>query len=135
MSTANNIEQSILDILYKKALERPLWITVSEIYWILPYTTSEEQIRGVLSKLVSQGRVHKQADKYQISPKEFIVMQERPAEQDKHQEEIQMPTAGCQPAEILEGASKKASSSKMLYVALLAFVLGILLGFLLQSAI
>lgn len=73
-----DLEATILDILYQKCLDRPLWVSESEVYWLIPHlSVTEREVREVLDQLVFHRRVLKQVGKYQISKAEFQSIKER----------------------------------------------------------
>lgn len=78
MNHSFDLETAILDILYQKSVERPLWLTESEVYWLIPdMNITERDVREGLEQLVYHRRVLKQVGKYQITKAEFLTLKER----------------------------------------------------------
>ncbi|WP_239466149.1 DUF5457 domain-containing protein [Bacteroides gallinaceum] len=76
--TKEQLQEEIMEILYQKSLQKPLWVTCSEVYWnIKNIKVSERSVREALDWLVKNDVVICQAEKYQISKREFIEMSER----------------------------------------------------------
>lgn len=78
MNHSFDLETAILDILYQKSVERPLWVSESEVYWSIPdMNVTERDVREGLEQLVYHRRVLKQVGKYQITKTEFLSIKER----------------------------------------------------------
>ena len=76
--TREQLQEEILEILYQKSINRPTWITCSEIYWnIKNLKVSERSVKEILDWLVKNDLVLHQADKYQIDKREFLDMAKR----------------------------------------------------------
>jgi len=74
MAHSLELEQAVLEVLYKKCLDRPLWVSESEVFWsISDVRVTEREVREVLEQLVYHRRIVKQVGKYQISKAEFLV--------------------------------------------------------------
>ena len=77
-STKESLQEEILEILYQKNLQTPTWTTCSGIAWLVKdIKVTERSVREVLDWLVKNDLVLCQADKYQISKREFIEMSKR----------------------------------------------------------
>ncbi len=91
MSATFDLETAVLDILYQKCLERPLWVTESEVFWSIPNTSiTEREVREMLEQLVYHRRILKQVGKYQISKTEFLSIKERLEGVNERREEEQV---------------------------------------------
>lgn len=67
------LHEIVLEILYEKNKEKPLWVTVDEVFWTITIpSVSERQVREVLDWLVHHKKAVKQFGKYQIDKYEFI---------------------------------------------------------------
>lgn len=81
--TREQLQEEILEILYQKSINRPTWITCSEIYWnIKNLKVSERSVKEILDWLVKNDLVLHQADKYQIDKREFLDMSLRKSSDD-----------------------------------------------------
>ncbi len=73
IATENHLREEILNILYAKNLNKPIWISVEEVFWTIDdFSVSEEQIKKTLKWLVERDKVISQSGKYQISQEEFL---------------------------------------------------------------
>ena len=92
-STKESLQEEILEILYQKNLQTPTWTTCSGIAWLVKdIKVTERSVREVLDWLVKNDLVLCQADKYQISKREFIEMSKRKKIQEREmntQESVQ----------------------------------------------
>lgn len=78
MAHSLELEQAVLEVLYKKCLDRPLWVSESEVFWnISDVRVTEREVREVLEQLVYHRRIVKQVGKYQISKAEFLAIKEQ----------------------------------------------------------
>ncbi len=76
--TREQLQKDILEILYQKSLQKPIWVSSAEIYWsINNIKVTERSVKDVLDWLVKNDLVLCQADKYQISKREFMDMSRR----------------------------------------------------------
>ncbi len=76
--TREQLQKDILEILYQKSLQKPRWVSSAEIYWsINNIKGTERSVKDVLDWLVKNDLVLCQADKYQISKREFMDMSRR----------------------------------------------------------
>lgn len=76
--TRDQLQEEVLEILYQKSLQKPIWVSCSEIYWnITNLKVSERSVKEVLDWLVKNDLVLHQADKYQIDKREFLDMNKR----------------------------------------------------------
>ena len=49
MAHSLELEQAVLEVLYKKCLDRPLWVSESEVFWnISDVRVTEREVREVL---------------------------------------------------------------------------------------
>ena len=71
--TREQLQAEILEILYQKCLQKPIWVSCAEIFWsISNLKVSERSVKDVLDWLVKNDLVIYQADKYQIAKREFM---------------------------------------------------------------
>ena len=85
--TREQLQAEILEILYQKSLQRPIWVSCAEIFWsVSNIKVPERSVKDVLDWLVKNGLVVYQADKYQIAKSEFIDMSRRKAIERKETE-------------------------------------------------
>ncbi len=97
MNHSFDLETAILDILYQKSVERPLWVSESEVYWSIPdMNVTERDVREGLERLVYHRRVLKQAGKYQITKTEFLSIKERIENRKEQQRSEQEAIANLQ---------------------------------------
>lgn len=76
--TREQLQKDILEILYQKSLQKPIWVSSAEIFWsINNIKVTERSVKDVLDWLVKNDLVLCQADKYQISKREFMDMSRR----------------------------------------------------------
>lgn len=136
--TKEQLQEEIMEILYQKSLQKPLWVTCSEVYWnIKNIKVSERSVREALDWLVKNDVVICQAEKYQISKREFIEMSERKKTETDHPVSRQPETKYANTSQQAEHApSLRTSHSRnnlfFVIIALIAFLLsGILIGILL----
>lgn len=145
--TRDQLQAEILEILYNKSLQKPIWVSSSEVYWnITNLKVSERSVKEVLDWLVKNDLVLHQADKYQIDKREFLDMTKRKKVEEDMISEMPTPTAeaitnphirSSADTSIIgvhERATAQASQSSYslsFIVILLSFVLsGIVLGLL-----
>lgn len=139
--TKEQLQKEIMEILYKKSQQKPIWVTCSEIFWnIQNIKVSERSVAEVLDWLVKNEAVIHQADKYQISKREFLEMSER---KRIEQEEVNQSGNNATDRSIHEVASllkdrndipERPRNANIFYtaIALIAFLLsGIFIGILL----
>lgn len=75
--TREQLQAEILEILYQKCLQKPIWVSCAEIFWsISNLKVSERSVKDVLDWLVKNDLVIYQADKYQVAKREFMVYQD-----------------------------------------------------------
>lgn len=85
--TREQLQAEILEILYQKCLQKPIWVSCTEIFWsISNLKVSERSVKDVLDWLVKNDLVLYQADKYQIAKREFIDISRRKALEKKETE-------------------------------------------------
>lgn len=85
--TREQLQAEILEILYQKSLQKPIWVSCAEIFWSIgSLKVSERSVKEVLDWLVKNDLVLYQADKYQISKREFVDMSRRKALEKKETE-------------------------------------------------
>lgn len=85
--TRDQLQDEILEILYQKSLQKPIWISCTEIFWSIDnLKVSERSVKEILDWLVKNDLVIHQADKYQISKREFIDISKRKALEKKETE-------------------------------------------------
>lgn len=85
--TREQLQAEILEILYRKCLPKPIWVSCTEIFWsISNLKVSERSVKDVLDWLVKNDLVVYQADKYQIAKREFMDMSRRKALEKKETE-------------------------------------------------
>lgn len=127
MAYSIELEQAVLEVLYQKCLDRPLWVSESEVFWnISDVRVTEREVREVLEQLVYHRRIVKQVGKYQISKAEFLSIKEQMEGSGELHSDEQLSTECNQPyAEGLAG--KKTYRTSMLKVSVLAILL-LLLG-------
>lgn len=78
--TRDQLQDEILEILYQKSLQKPIWISCTEIFWSIDnLKVSERSVKEILDWLVKNDLVIHQADKYQIAKREFIDISRRKA--------------------------------------------------------
>lgn len=136
--TRELLQEEILEILYQKSLQKPIWVTCSEIFWnIQNIKVTERSVRDVLEWLVKNDLVIYQADKYQISKREFIEMSKRKAIQEKemntHENTGDNVTAYnmAPPMNGYKNTNSKKANLFCVAIALIAFLLsGALIGIL-----
>lgn len=76
--TREQLQAEILEILYQKCLQKPIWVSCAEIFWsISNLKVSERSVKDVLDWLVKNDLVIYQADKYQIAKREFMDISRR----------------------------------------------------------
>lgn len=76
--TREQLQAEILEILYQKCLQKPIWVSCTEVFWsISNLKVSERSVKEVLDWLVKNDLVIYQADKYQIAKREFLDMSRR----------------------------------------------------------
>lgn len=86
--TREQLQEEILEILYQKCLQKPIWVSCAEIFWsISSLKVSERSVKDVLDWLVKNDLVVYQADKYQIAKREFVDISKRKALEKKEIEE------------------------------------------------
>ena len=86
--TREQLQAEILEILYQKCLQKPIWVSCAEIFWsISNLKVSERSVKDVLDWLVKNDLVIYQADKYQIAKREFMDISRRKALEKKETEE------------------------------------------------
>lgn len=138
MSATFDLETAVLEILYQKCLERPLWVTESEVFWSISNTSiTEREVREVLEQLVYHRRILKQVGKYQISKTEFLSIKERIEGANERREEEQVTVK-----ELMQKAETEAQKTtrrnwrpRKIIVALFLLSVGLLLGLSLHSFI
>lgn len=82
--TREQLQAEILEILYQKCLQKPIWVSCAEIFWsISNLKVSERSVKDVLDWLVKNDLVIYQADKYQIAKREFMDISRRKALEKK----------------------------------------------------
>lgn len=139
--TRELLQEEILEILYQKCSQKPVWVTCSEIFWnIQNIKVTERSVRDVLEWLVKNDLVIYQADKYQISKREFIDMSKRKAQQEKEMrsnenaEEKPVAYAGVSMSDEYKNMNNKNMHKSNIFfiaIALVAFLLsGALIGIL-----
>lgn len=149
-TTREQLQTEILEILYQKCLQKPIWVSCSEIFWsISNLKVSERSVQEVLDWLVKNDLVVCQADKYQITKREFIDISRRKALEKKETEEnadvkvlkyeMSAPShsVGHHPWLEREYQQSVAKSSNIMFaiVALIAFLIsGTLIGILLFNS-
>lgn len=141
-STKESLQEEILEILYQKNLQTPTWTTCSGIAWLVKdIKVTERSVREVLDWLVKNDLVLCQADKYQISKREFIEMSKRKKIQEREmntqesvQENADVHTPSFQSEKRCKGVDgRNVQKNNLLCVAiaLVAFLWsGILIGIL-----
>lgn len=91
--TREQLQAEILEILYQKCLQKPIWVSCAEIFWsISNLKVSERSVKDVLDWLVKNDLVIYQADKYQIAKREFMDISRRKALEKKRPKK--MPKSG-----------------------------------------
>lgn len=87
--TREQLQEEILEILYQKCLQKPIWVSCTEIFWsISNLKVSERSVKEILDWLVKNDLVVYQADKYQIAKREFVNMSKCKALEKIAKEEI-----------------------------------------------
>ena len=72
------LQAEILEILYQKCLQKPIWVSCTEVFWSISNPkVSERSVKEILDRLVKNDLVICQADKYQISKREFLDISKR----------------------------------------------------------
>ena len=148
--TREQLQAEILEILYQKCLQKPIWVSCAEIFWsISNLKVSERSVKDVLDWLVKNDLVIYQADKYQIAKREFMDISRRKALEKKETEEnaevrtveygtsIPPHTMNHHPWLEREYQQPVAKSSNTMFaiIALIAFLIsGTLVGILLSEA-
>lgn len=127
MAHSLELEQAVLEVLYKKCLDRPLWVSESEVFWnISDVRVTEREVREVLEQLVYHRRIVKQVGKYQISKAEFLAIKEQMEGLGELQGNEQPPTE-CNQSHTENLVGKKGSRTPVLKISVLAILL-LLLG-------
>lgn len=86
--TKEQLQAEILEILYQKCLQKPIWVSCTEVFWsISNLKVSERSVKEILDWLVKNDLVIYQADKYQISKREFLDISKRKELEKKETEE------------------------------------------------
>lgn len=148
--TREQLQAEILEILYQKCLQKPIWVSCAEIFWsISNLKVSERSVKDVLDWLVKNDLVLYQADKYQIAKREFMDISRRKALEKKETEEnadvqtvdygasIPPHTMSHHPWLEREYRQPVAKSSNIMFaiIALIAFLIsGTLIGILLFNS-
>ena len=149
--TREQLQTEILEILYQKSLQKPIWVSCTEVFWSIDnLKVSERSVKEILDWLVKNDLVIYQADKYQISKREFVDISRRKALEKKETEEdaeVREPDYGTitpqhptrnHPWSELEHPQPIAKSSNIMsaVIALIAFLLsGTLVGILLFNSL
>lgn len=131
MAYSIELEQAVLEVLYQKCLDRPLWVSESEVFWnISDVRVTEREVREVLEQLVYHRRVVKQVGKYQISKAEFLSIKEQMEGSGELHNDEQLSTERNQPhtKEIVEKKASRASALKISVLAMLLLLLGCIIG-------
>lgn len=140
--TREQLQAEILEILYQKCVQKPIWVSCAEIFWsISNLKVSERSVRDVLDWLVKNDLVVYQADRYQIAKREFMDMSRRKALEKKETVDDgtsgpprtvshhPRPEGGCQQP------AAKSSNTMFAITALTAFLIsGTLVGILLFNS-
>lgn len=148
--TREQLQTEILEILYQKSLQKPIWVSCTEVFWSIDnLKVSERSVKEILDWLVKNDLVIYQADKYQISKREFVDISRRKAlekEETETEEETDVREKGLKktqhPASNHPWSGESysqpiAKSSNIIYafIALIAFLLsGTLVGILLFNS-
>lgn len=148
--TREQLQTEILEILYQKSLQKPIWVSCTEVFWSIDnLKVSERSVKEILDWLVKNDLVIYQADKYQISKREFVDISRRKALEKKETEEdaeVREPDYGTitpqhptrnHPWSEPEHPQPVAKSSNIMsaVIALIAFLLsGTLVGILLFNS-
>lgn len=138
MSATFDLETAVLEILYQKCLERPLWVTESEVFWSIPNTSiTEREVREMLEQLVYHRRILKQVGKYQISKTEFLSIKERLEGLNERREEEQVTVRDLMQKSETETqkVTRRNWHLRKIIVALFLLSVGLLLGLSLHSLI
>lgn len=86
--TKEQLQAEILEILYQKCLQKPIWVSCTEVFWsISNLKVSERSVKEILDWLVKNDLVIYQADKYQIAKREFLDISKRKELEKKETEE------------------------------------------------
>lgn len=136
--TYTQIEELVLDLLYVKNQERPLWVTASEIYWsINDPNISERDVIETLEKFVKERRVLKQVGKYQIDKLEFLEIKKRKEDEAKMMQENSESLESLQSLQADKHSQIKTKKSMRWFHTITKFVtwllwmsIGVILGFL-----
>lgn len=85
--TRDQLQAEILEILYQKSLQKPIWVSCTEVFWsIKNLKVSDRSVKEILDWLVKNDLVLHQADKYQIAKHEFMDISKRKALEKKETE-------------------------------------------------
>lgn len=85
--TKEQLQAEIMEILYQKSIQKPVWVSCTEIFWnIKNVKVKERSVKEILDWLVKNELVLYQADKYQIDKREFIDMEKRKSMDTKEME-------------------------------------------------
>lgn len=92
--TKEQLQAEILEILYQKCLQKPIWVSCTEVFWsISNLKVTERSVKEVLDWLVKNDLVIYQADKYQISKREFVDISKRKALEKKRPKQGMKPSS------------------------------------------
>lgn len=131
--TKEELQAEILEILYQKCLQKPIWVSCTEVFWsISNLKVSERSVKEILDQLVKNDLVIYQADKYQIAKREFLDISKR-KELEKKETEEGSGTPRHHPwlDQDYRHPTSKVSGTLSVIIALTAFLIsGTLLGIL-----
>lgn len=141
--TKEQLQAEILEILYQKCLQKPIWVSCTEVFWsISNLKVTERSVKEVLDWLVKNDLVIYQADKYQISKREFVDISKRKALEKKATEagneaiEYTIPTMSSThhhpwlEPEHRQPAAKPASTMSVVIALIVFLISGTLIGIL-----
>lgn len=143
--TKEQLQAEILEILYQKCLQKPIWVSCTEVFWsISNLKVTERSVKEVLDWLVKNDLVIYQADKYQISKREFVDISKRKALEKKATEagneaiEYTIPTPTMSSThhhpwlepEHRQPAAKPASTMSVVIALIVFLISGTLIGIL-----
>ncbi|WP_417176278.1 DUF5457 domain-containing protein [Alistipes putredinis] len=143
--TKEQLQAEILEILYQKCLQKPIWVSCTEVFWsISNLKVTERSVKEILDWLVKNDLVIYQADKYQISKREFVDISKRKALEKKATEagneaiEYTIPTPTMPSThhhpwlepEHRQPAAKPASTMSVIIALIVFLISGTLIGIL-----
>lgn len=132
--TKKILEEAVLDVLYAKSIDRPLWVNASEVYWSLPFAdVSEREVTAMLTELVEEQRVKLYLGKYQLSKEEQVRLKEQAQEREQEERKAEVQEERMEGDEVQkpyqeQGEAVPPSKPRRTHELLAVFLLGLVLG-------